>query len=96
MMNIFQAKAKIWLVEDHERVDEYKRVQGLREDADKYITKVCLLAQDIYYKNQDQFGDKRIQFDMELLLDDSLDSVVEFLCKKDYDMDFRLYTLRFF
>lgn len=73
VMNIFCAKAKIWLVEDHERVDEYKRVQGLREDADKYITKFCLLAQDICYKNQDLFGDERLQFDKELLLDDSLD-----------------------
>jgi hypothetical protein len=49
MMNVFRAKAKIWTVEEHERVDEYNRVQGLREDADKYMTKFCLLAQDTYY-----------------------------------------------
>lgn len=35
----FRAKAKLWSVEDHEREDEYKRVQGLREDADNYVTR---------------------------------------------------------
>jgi hypothetical protein len=44
-------------VEDHERIDEYNRVQGLREDADKYMTKFCLLAQDIYFLNQDLLDD---------------------------------------
>jgi hypothetical protein len=51
MMNLSRAKAKIWAVEDHERINEYNRVQGLREDADKYMTKFCLLAQDIYFLN---------------------------------------------
>lgn len=34
MMNLFRAKTQIWEVDEHERVDEYKRVKGLREDAD--------------------------------------------------------------
>jgi hypothetical protein len=74
MMNLFRAKAKIWAVEDHERIDEYNRVQGLREDADKYMTKFCLLAQDIYFLNQDLLDD-HISIDTlteELLLNDSL------------------------
>lgn len=53
MMNLFRAKTQIMAVE--ERVDEYKRVQGLREDVDKYMTKFCLSFQDIYYENQALF-----------------------------------------
>lgn len=64
---MFRAKAKIWLVE------EYKTVQRLGEDARTYITKFCLLAQVIYYKNQDLFGDERVQLDKELPLNDSLE-----------------------
>jgi hypothetical protein len=75
MMNLFRAKAKIWAVEDHERIDEYNHVQGLREDADKYMNKFCLLAQDVYFLNQDLLdGHKSIDtLAEELLLDDSLD-----------------------
>ena len=53
--NIFRAKAKIWMMEDEERLDEYKRVQGLREDGEKFMTKICLLAQEIYFENPDLF-----------------------------------------
>lgn len=72
MMNLFWAKTQIRAVE--ERVDEYKRVQGLREDADKYMTKFCLSSQDIYYENQALFGgeiDSHILCE-ELMLSDSL------------------------
>lgn len=90
MMNLFGAKAKIWLVEDHERVDEYKRVQGLRVVADKYVTRFCLLAQDIYYQNQDLLGEEIVQLGEELMLDDSLDLYIS----RGIPLHERLWTSR--
>jgi hypothetical protein len=74
IMNLFRAKAQIWAVEDHERVDEYNRVQGLREDADKYMTKFCLSSQDVYYENQVLFDGEINSHTLceELMLNDSL------------------------
>lgn len=73
MMNLFRAKAKLWSVEDHEREDEYKRVQGLQEDADNYVTRFCFLAQDIYYQSQDLLDGGRVQLDEELMTDESFE-----------------------
>lgn len=74
MMNLFRAKTQIWAVEDHERVDEYKRVQGLREDADKYMTKFGLSSKDIYHENQAVFDGEIDSHTLceELMLKDSL------------------------
>lgn len=74
MMNLLRAKTQIWAAEDHERVDEYKRVQGLREDADTYMTKFCLSSQDIYYENQALFDSEIDSHTLceELMLNDSL------------------------
>jgi hypothetical protein len=75
VMNLFRAKANIWALEDDERVDEYKHVQALREDADKYMTKFCLSAIDIYCENRDLLGDEIDIHTLceELLLDDQLE-----------------------
>lgn len=68
-----EQKAKLWSVEDHEREDEYKRVQGVREDAHNYFTRFCFLAQDIYYQSQDLLDGGRVQLDEELMMDGSFE-----------------------
>lgn len=74
MMNLFRAKTQIWEVDEHERVDEYKRVKGLREDADQYKTKFCLSSKDIYYENQALYDGEIDSHTLceELMLNDSL------------------------
>lgn len=65
-------------------------MQGLREVADKYVTRFCLLAQDIYYQNQDLLGEEIVQLGEELMLDDSLDLYIS----RGIPLHERLWTSR--